>query len=253
MLIPRVFHQVWVGPDPLPQEFARYGRTWPDHHPGWELRLWTEENLPQGLRRPEAYERLRSPVERCDILRLELVWRFGGVYLDTDFECLRSIEPLIEDLDFFTAAVGKGRVNHAIIGAVPEHPILDRALEEIRPGEFRGYDKRRTGPIFFDGIVKRHPEARVFEQELFYAKATAVDERAYAVHHDANAWKDSAFRADEAARKARKAQKKARKAKAEARRWRELYEQSEAQLAEARRVLRPVLGARRLLSRLRRR
>ena len=95
MLIPRIFHRIWVGPDPLPAEYARYGQTWLDHHPGWELRFWTDDNFPDGLRRPEAQERLRSPVERANILRLEVVWRFGGVYVDTDFECRRSIEPLI--------------------------------------------------------------------------------------------------------------------------------------------------------------
>src|SRR5262245_37093593 len=105
MRIPRLFHQVWVGPKPFPAEFEAYSETWLERHPGWELQLWTEENLPQGLRRPEAYERLRSPVERCDILRFELLWRFGGVYVDCDFECLRSLEPLIEELDFFTANI----------------------------------------------------------------------------------------------------------------------------------------------------
>ena len=99
MLIPRIFHQIWVGPNPFPEEFAAYQQTWVDHHPDWELRFWTEENLPTSseLRRPEVAERLRAPWERADILRLEVVWRHGGVHVDTDFECLRPIEPLIVD------------------------------------------------------------------------------------------------------------------------------------------------------------
>ncbi|HZQ64003.1 MAG TPA: glycosyltransferase, partial [Gaiellaceae bacterium] len=101
MPIPTVFHQIWLGPDPLPAEYAAYQQTWLEHHPGWTLRFWTEDNLPLPLRRPEAAERLRVPAERANILRLELLWRFGGVYLDTDFECLRSIEPLIEGAELF--------------------------------------------------------------------------------------------------------------------------------------------------------
>ena len=50
MRIPRIFHQIWVGPDPLPDEFAAYGQTWLDHHPGWELKLWTDENFPRASR-----------------------------------------------------------------------------------------------------------------------------------------------------------------------------------------------------------
>ena len=245
MLIPRVFHQVWVGPNPLPEEFARYQQTWLDHHPGWELRFWTETNLPEGLRRPEAYDRLRDPVERCDILRLEVVWRFGGVYVDTDFECLRSIEPLIENVEFFTADTEPGRVNHAILGSVRGHRILDRALDEIQPREFYGYDKEATGPLFFDRLLKDYPDATVFEKKLFYSKSATAREHAYAIHHEANAWKDAeAFRAD-----ALKAARKARKAKKEADQWRLKYEESEAKLARLRPVLETVLRLRRQLTR----
>ncbi len=245
MLIPRIFHQVWVGPNPLPEEFGRYQQTWLDHHPAWELRFWTDQNLPEGLRRPEAYDRLRSPTERCDILRLELLWRFGGVYVDCDFECLRSIEPLLEDIDFFTAYVEPTRVNHAIMGAVAGHRILDLALEEIRPREFHGYDKNATGPLFFDRLLKGYPDVTVFEKELFYAKGEVVGPRAYAVHHEAGSWKDR-----EALRhEADKARVREQKARDEAARWRARYEQSEAKLARVRRVLGPFLRLRRLLRR----
>ena len=70
MLIPRVFHQVWLGLDPLPEAHARYQETWLEHHPGWELRVWTDENLPPDLERKEVYERLRQPAERSDMLIL---------------------------------------------------------------------------------------------------------------------------------------------------------------------------------------
>src|SRR2546429_5904594 len=131
MVIPRVFHQIWLGPNPLPEEYQRYQQTWLDCHPGWELRMWTEENLPEGLRRPEAYEKLRAPAERANILRLELLWRFGGVYVDTDFECLRSIEPLIGDAELFITLAKPGRVNNALMGSVPAHSVIDDALRHI--------------------------------------------------------------------------------------------------------------------------
>ena len=97
--IPRVFHQIWVGPEPLPEEFVAYQRTWLTYNPGWKLQLWTEENLPPDLERREVYEKLRVPAERADILRVELLWRFGGVYIDTDFECLRPIEGLLHEVE----------------------------------------------------------------------------------------------------------------------------------------------------------
>jgi mannosyltransferase OCH1-like enzyme len=245
VLIPRVFHQVWVGPNPLPEAFARYQQTWLDHHPGWELRFWTEENLPEGLRRAEVYERLRVPAERSDILRLELLWRFGGVYVDTDFECLRSIEPLIAEVDFFVADIERGRANNAIIGAVAKHRILDRAIDEMRPRQFYGYDKEAAGPLFLDRLLKDYPNAKRFEKKLFYATGGAAREHGYAVHHEANAWKDAELLRQEV----HKSRVQMRKARGEAARWRAKYEQSEAKLERLRPLLEPVLRLRRLLTR----
>jgi hypothetical protein len=189
-VIPRTFHQIWLGPDALPREYERYQRSWQHHHPGWELRLWTEESLPEGLRRPEAADRLRAPAERADILRLELLWRFGGVYTDTDFECLRSIEPLIEGVDFFIGLAKPGRVNNALMGSVAGHAILDRALDELRPREYHGYDKLAAGPHFLDTVLAGHgDEVSLIEPDVFYPRTPAAAESAYAVHHEARSWK----------------------------------------------------------------
>ena len=49
MRIPQVFHQIWVGPDPFPDELAAYRQTWIDHHPHWEHRLWTESERLTGV------------------------------------------------------------------------------------------------------------------------------------------------------------------------------------------------------------
>jgi inositol phosphorylceramide mannosyltransferase catalytic subunit len=189
-LVPRILHQIWLGDSPLPDAFAGYRETWRRHHPDWDHRFWTEDNLPSDLRRAEVYARLRIPAERSDILRLEVLWRLGGVYVDTDFECLRPLDPLIEDLDFFTAPLKpNGWVNNAFIGSVPGHPILDRALNELRPREFHGYDKHGTGPRFLDTLLRDYPEARRLPAELFYQTSPAQLADAVATHHAAGSWK----------------------------------------------------------------
>jgi mannosyltransferase OCH1-like enzyme len=238
--IPRIFHQIWVGADPFPPEFAAYQRSWLDHHPGWELRFWTEETLPtpEELRRPEAAERLRAPWERGDIFRLEILWRMGGVHVDTDFECRRSIEPLIEDAELFIGYRKPDRVNGALMGSVPAHPLLDRGLAEIRPRSSYGMRmgagdanvKDETGPLFLDNLLLGRPEVTFVEPELFYPRTAEQVEHAYAVHHRARAWKD-----DESLRASLlKAEKRLLKAQDEARAWRLRYEEAAAELERAR-------------------
>lgn len=190
-MIPRVLHQIWLGPDPLPEEYARYSETWREHHPAWDLRMWTEDNLPDGLRRKEVHERLRPPAERSDILRLELLFRHGGVYVDTDFECRAPLDDLLEGVEFFVADLKAGRVNNAIMGSVPEHPLLDEGLDAIRTSEFYGFSKKVAGPDFVAALVKDRPEVTVFEPRLFYPPEDD-QQGAVAVHHGARSWKDAA-------------------------------------------------------------
>jgi len=191
--IPRVFHQIWLGPEPLPRAYEGYRRSWTKHHPGWELRVWTEANLPDDLERKEIYELLRRPAERSDMLRLELLHRHGGVYLDADFECRRSLEPLLEGVSFFCAYIDPGRVNNALIGSVAGHPLLERGIRELRPRTtFGPVDKEGTGPLFFNRLVAGEPGATIFDAELFYPRTPAEVEGAYAVHHAARSWKEPA-------------------------------------------------------------
>jgi inositol phosphorylceramide mannosyltransferase catalytic subunit len=189
-LVPRILHQIWLGDGPLPDDFAAYRKTWLHHHADWEHRFWTEENLPDGLRRAEVYDRLRVPAERSDILRLEVLWLLGGVYVDTDFECHRPLDPVIEGLEFFTAPLKpNGWVNNAFIGSVPRHPILDRALDELRPREYYGYDKHGTGPRFLDTLLRDYPDATRLPPELFYQTSPGQLVDAVATHHAAGSWK----------------------------------------------------------------
>jgi mannosyltransferase OCH1-like enzyme len=157
------------------------------------VRLWTDHDLPTGLRRSEVYERLRLPAERADILRLELLWRFGGVYVDTDFECLRPIDDLLVDVEFFVGDLKPGRTNNAILGAVPEHPLVGLALDQLRPADWHGQDpKDGTGPHFIDRLIEpRRREVTIFPPDVFYPSTDEERAQAYAIHHNARSWVDA--------------------------------------------------------------
>jgi inositol phosphorylceramide mannosyltransferase catalytic subunit len=43
------------------------------------------------------------PRPQSDIARYEILLQVGGVYIDTDFECLRNVEPLIDGIECFAA------------------------------------------------------------------------------------------------------------------------------------------------------
>jgi hypothetical protein len=131
------------------------------------------------------------------------------------------------------------------MGAVAGHPILGHALDEIRPREFFGYDKESTGPLFFDRLMKRYPDVKVFDKSVFYAHEADARASGYAIHHEAVSWKN----VDELRTDLRKARAGAHKARLQRDKWRARYAEAEADRQRLRRPLGPLLRLRRLVTR----
>jgi inositol phosphorylceramide mannosyltransferase catalytic subunit len=203
MAIPRILHQLWLGPDPMPAEFQEFRTTWRRLHPGWEFKLWTDATLPP-LENQWAFDLARSAAAKSNIARYEIVRRFGGVYVDTDFECRRSLETLLRGVECFAAWERKGSANNAIFGAVPNHPFLQdlvSSLERrVRRLPHADPEVTQSGPVFFTQVLRRHPQVTVFPARLFYPyqwheRWRRYDEfpDAYAVHHWSLTWRRAAW------------------------------------------------------------
>jgi len=188
--IPRTIHRVWPGSDAMPEEYRHYGESWARHHPEWEMRLWTDADAPE-LRCVDAMSRARTYVERSDLIRYEVLRRHGGVYVDTDFECLKPIDPLLEGVSAFAAypRAGTSKIATGVMGCVPGHPAFERATERVHEavGSVRHGE---TGPWLMTEIVRQFPDVTVFGAELFYPYhwtelhlRDAEFPDAYGVHH----------------------------------------------------------------------
>lgn len=188
--IPRTIHQVWLGGRPVPPDFLRYAQSWRDHHPDWTYRLWTEDNLPE-LECARVLHRARFFAEQADVVRLELLTRFGGVYVDMDFECLGPLDPLLKGVGAFAGLERAGWVGNAILGSAASHPAYRFALEQAIDLVGRGkHAVEATGPFMISRVLAEFPSVTLFAPEILYPVAwndrsasPVVSEAAVAVHH----------------------------------------------------------------------
>ena len=165
LLVPRHFHRIWLG-SRIPAEFDGFGRSWLEQNPGWEMTLWTEDNLPR-LRNQALYDRAPEIVPsrliwrfRSNLARYEILYTHGGVYLDTDFEALRPIEPYIDGLDLFAAEEKPKLIANGFMGARRGHPFLEALIVGAeksvaeRPGQ---PSWRTTGPEYLTQTAAKRP------------------------------------------------------------------------------------------------
>lgn|SRR3990167_495668 len=151
--IPKIVHIIWLGPRPFPQESVENLRTWMAYHPDWSYKFWTDrkrlppctgvqvhyvEDFPFKFLK-DKFNESQNWGEKSDILRYEILYKEGGVYIDHDANCLRPFHGLHRGYDFYaclemphekleemavTAGIG-------IVGSKPGHPIIRDAMQTI--------------------------------------------------------------------------------------------------------------------------
>ncbi len=183
--IPKIIHIMWLG-GKLPDEYISYVKSWAIYHQSWTILFWTNntinndqgnefcENFDQLKKRLLStkggerivintngltfdnrifYDQARNYGEKSDILKWEIVYRFGGVYVDIDFECLSPLDVYHHTYDFYTGIqpldTNRVQLGAALYGAIPKHPILKACVENIKNNQNIKQIIVKTGPIHF--------------------------------------------------------------------------------------------------------
>ena len=99
--IPRVIHYCWFGGNPLPELAVKCIESWRIYFPGYEIKEWNESNfdLEKCNYVKEAYEAKKWAFV-SDYARFEVLYKYGGLYFDTDVEVIKSIDDILAQGSF---------------------------------------------------------------------------------------------------------------------------------------------------------
>ncbi len=206
-IIPKHIHQIWIG-GPLPEVFKKYIDTWKQMHPDWGYTLWTDENVHElfPLHNQSYYDESEGMGVKSDLLKWEIIYRFGGVYVDVDYECLQPLDELHHLYDFYTAYQPLDaffvQLGAALYAAHPEHLILKHCIETIQDDWHHKGAPKKSGPCHFSksfmAVAGENGSRDIaFPSFYFYPlgskervlrRSQWVREGAYAIHHWAMSW-----------------------------------------------------------------
>lgn len=214
-LIPKIVHLIWVGPKPQPPIMQKCLDSISKFLPAWQCKIWTDADIPSlNLTYQQYYDEETNYGAKSDILRLELLYRYGGLYLDVDFEILQSLDILHHTYEFY-ACLQPGDVEeligNSVIGTIPNHPVIKHCLENLANNRWNPDILRRTGPVHFEesfaAMVPQLPDARIiaFPKSYFFPInyfeenrtqehiESLIKPEAFGIHYWAGSWLDENY------------------------------------------------------------
>ena len=100
-MIPKIIHYCWFGRGQMPALAIKCIESWKKFLPDYEIKEWNEDNFDLDMYPyvREAYDN-RKFAFVTDVVRLHALYTEGGVYMDTDVEVLKSLDPFLHHTSF---------------------------------------------------------------------------------------------------------------------------------------------------------
>lgn len=128
--IPKVINYCWFSRSRMPDYLVKCIDSWKKFCPDYEIIRWDEDNydVEKNMYMKQAYEAKKWGFVP-DIARLDILYNYGGLYIDTDVEIIRNLDDLLV-YEAFTGVEKWGNVNMGgCSGAVPHHPMIKQILD----------------------------------------------------------------------------------------------------------------------------
>ena len=210
-MIPKKIHYCWFGGKPLPEEAQGCIASWHRFMPDWEFKLWNEENFDVDSTpyTKEAYLSNKMAFV-SDVARLKALHDEGGIYLDTDVEVFRSLEPLLERKAFAGFEGSKHRpIGTCVMASEPQGQWVTEMMDAYSDRHFLkadGTPDLTTNVQFItalmaangflqDGTEQDYKDLHVFPVDYFSPRHTTGEyirtENTYCEHKGLGSWSES--------------------------------------------------------------
>lgn len=220
-MIPKIFHLCWLSGDPYPKKIEFCINSWKKYNPDYEVMLWDtnrfDVNSNSWVR--QAFEAKKYAFV-ADYIRLYAVYNYGGIYLDSDVEVIKSFDDVLGLPYFVGSETEETSLELAAFGAEKGTPWIKTAMEWYENRSFIKEDgtmetevqpkvmsrvlgsRYQWTPITKKEEVKADPDRMyIFPCEWFSAHPFSenggceykITRKTHSIHHYAGQWRDDDY------------------------------------------------------------
>jgi len=151
--------------DVIPEQYLKLIKHCVDINPEKIFILWTDDefekfvkdSMPQSL---PLFKKYTLGIQKSDVMRLFVVYYFGGIYMDMDMECMKPFAN--SSIYNYPAIIDQERViqcrmlynrefcgmNSVLAATRPKHPFFLFSMNRLEENFKHGSTMERTGPVF---------------------------------------------------------------------------------------------------------
>lgn len=206
-MIPKVIHYVWFGGGKKSRLIKHCIKSWRKKLPDYRIIEWNENNFDVNVNQycREAYEKKKYAFA-ADYARLYILYHHGGIYMDTDSELFKSLDPFLGHSGFTCfesdSVVALGTVGaekgNGIIGYMLSYYDGRSFLDSSQPG---GIDWTPNTKAMTERLLARGLKANNSYQEIegfavypsIYFCQDGKSENKYATHYFTATWLPKKF------------------------------------------------------------
>lgn len=180
-MIPKKLHYIWIGKKPKGKVTEICINSWRRTMPEYEIYEWNEDTLdiPTLCRNNRFLKKcynLKLWAFVSDYIRLYILYKEGGIYLDTDVETVKPFDTLLSN-PIFMGYEENDYISTAVIGAEKGNALIKRLLD------FYDYEIWNVNfinnPIIFKYLFVKEPgifsECKIYPKEFFSPYTAGIE------------------------------------------------------------------------------
>jgi inositol phosphorylceramide mannosyltransferase catalytic subunit len=209
-MIPPVLHQTWKS-QRIPGWATKWHASWYKYNPQLQLVLWSDKMNRELVKTYapwflKTYDAFPVHIQRVDAVRYLILYLYGGIYVDLDFECYKSIERFRQYDLVFSYSGNAPFITNSIMMSRPGHPFwlkVLRQMQKMPPKKWYElksyYVLRTTGPVMLHRVIQKYNFSKdrilVLRSKYFFPfsmfekhKRDHYFPQAYGAHHHMCTW-----------------------------------------------------------------
>lgn len=214
-MIPKIIHYCWFGRNPLPELAQKCIASWRKFLPDYEIKEWNEDNFNVNIipYTAEAY-RAKKYAFVSDYARFWILYKYGGLYFDTDVEVIKPMDDIIARGPFMGCEneAGEGTETLAVapglgLGVNPGFGLYKEMLDEYGRTHFfdeNGNYNLKTVVTFITELLNERGLRNINEVQVVYGICVypkeyfcpkdyltgklLITDKTVAIHHYGETW-----------------------------------------------------------------